>query len=347
MTTRKYTIKDIANLAGVSKGTVDRVLHKRGKVSRKAFEQVDKVLKEIDYKPNPIARNLRTNKIYNIHVVLPDPSIDPYWLPTEEGINMALKRYSSFGIVIHKYLYNPNDISTFLLQTEKAIQSSPDVLLMAPIFESESQEVFEKCFNNNIKVVVFNNHINTTLSEQIFIGQDLKQSGRVAASLMEKISKKNDSVAIVHINKEPHMQLKEDGFVEYFKEKKEGRTCVISKNLNSTKNACFVEEVRIFSEMNPQISNWFVTNSKAHLLVEALEIVKKKDYNIIGYDLLPKNIRCLKEGKIAFLIHQKPKRQAFLGISYLAEHFLFGKNIPSREFLPIDVITTENLHYYI
>ena len=346
MTKRKYTIKDIAHLAGVSKGTVDRVLHKRGKVSKKAFEQVDKVLKEIDYKPNPIARSLRTNKIYNIYVILPDPCIDPYWLPAAEGINMALNRYSSFGIVINKYLYNPNDITTFLLQSEKAIKSSPDVLLMAPIFQSEAHEVLKKCFDNKIKVVVFNNHVNT-LSEQIFIGQDLRQSGRVAASLMEKISKKKDSVAIIHINKEPHMQLKEDGFVEYFKEKKEAQTCVISKNLNSTENACFVEEVRLFSEMNPQVSNWFVTNSKAHLLVEALEILKQKDYNIIGYDLLPENISCLKEGKIAFLIHQKPKRQAFLGVSYLAEHFLFGKSIPSKEFLPIDVITTENLLYYI
>ena len=38
--TRKYTIKDIAEIAGVSKGTVDRVLHKRGKVSKKALEKV-------------------------------------------------------------------------------------------------------------------------------------------------------------------------------------------------------------------------------------------------------------------------------------------------------------------
>ena len=346
MTTRKYTIKDIAQLAGVSKGTVDRVLHKRGKVSRKAFEQVDKVLKEIDYKPNPIARSLRTNKIYNIYVILPDPCIDPYWLPAEEGINMALKRYSSFGIVINKYLYNPNEISTFLLQSDKAILASPDVLLMAPIFQSESQEVLEKCYNNKIKVVVFNNHVNT-LSEQIFIGQDLKQSGRVAASLMEKISNKKDSVAIVHINKEPHMQLKEDGFVEYLKEKKQSQACVISKDLNSTEKSCFVKEVSAFIAMNPQVNNWFVTNSKAYLLVEALEKLKKKDFNIIGYDLLPENIRCLKEGNIAFLIHQKPKRQAFLSVSYMAEHFLFGKSIPSREYLPIDVITTENLLYYI
>ncbi|MEQ8422636.1 MAG: LacI family DNA-binding transcriptional regulator, partial [Arenibacter algicola] len=48
MIKEKYTIKDIAQMAGVSKGTVDRVLHKRGKVSKNAFEKVDKVLKEID-----------------------------------------------------------------------------------------------------------------------------------------------------------------------------------------------------------------------------------------------------------------------------------------------------------
>ena len=40
---KKHTIKDIAKLAGVSKGTVDRVLHKRGKVSPAAFEKVNEV----------------------------------------------------------------------------------------------------------------------------------------------------------------------------------------------------------------------------------------------------------------------------------------------------------------
>ena len=39
----KVTINDVAKAAGVSKGTVDRVLHNRGEVSRKSKE---KVLKE-------------------------------------------------------------------------------------------------------------------------------------------------------------------------------------------------------------------------------------------------------------------------------------------------------------
>ena len=75
---KKHTIKDIAKLAGVSKGTVDRVLHKRGKVSPASLEKVNEVLKVIDYEPNLIARNLKNNKVYRISILLPDPEIDPY-----------------------------------------------------------------------------------------------------------------------------------------------------------------------------------------------------------------------------------------------------------------------------
>ena len=48
---KTYRIKDIAELSGVSTGTVDRILHNRGKVSEEAQKKVEKVLKEIDYHP--------------------------------------------------------------------------------------------------------------------------------------------------------------------------------------------------------------------------------------------------------------------------------------------------------
>ncbi|CAN0173644.1 unnamed protein product, partial [Chrysoparadoxa australica] len=49
---KNMTIKDIARLANVSPGTVDRVIHNRGKVSDKAYAKVSVVLEEIQYKPN-------------------------------------------------------------------------------------------------------------------------------------------------------------------------------------------------------------------------------------------------------------------------------------------------------
>ena len=57
----KIRIKDIARLANVSTGTVDRVLHNRGEVSAKSREKVEKVLKEINYQPNIYACLLYTS----------------------------------------------------------------------------------------------------------------------------------------------------------------------------------------------------------------------------------------------------------------------------------------------
>ena len=49
------TIKEIAALAGVSRGTVDRVLHNRPGVSQENIDKVNKIIKEYDFKPNFIA----------------------------------------------------------------------------------------------------------------------------------------------------------------------------------------------------------------------------------------------------------------------------------------------------
>ena len=40
MQSEKYTIKDIARMAGVSRGTVDRVIHGRGKVSKSTYQKI-------------------------------------------------------------------------------------------------------------------------------------------------------------------------------------------------------------------------------------------------------------------------------------------------------------------
>ena len=54
MTNEKIRIKDIAERAGVSVGTVDRVLHKRPNVSKKALEKVKKALEKALPKANVV-----------------------------------------------------------------------------------------------------------------------------------------------------------------------------------------------------------------------------------------------------------------------------------------------------
>ena len=66
----KIRIKDIAERAGVSVGTVDRVLHNRPNVSKPAREKVEKALKEMNYQPDEVAGVLGHEMAhgYNQHV---------------------------------------------------------------------------------------------------------------------------------------------------------------------------------------------------------------------------------------------------------------------------------------
>lgn len=344
MAHKKYTIKDIARLAGVSKGTVDRVLHNRGKVSKRASEKVEQILKEIDFQPNPIAQNLKNNKVYRISVLMPSANDDPYWAPAHYGILEAAKEFKPFGIIVDEFFYYPYDEISFLEKSMEALDSSPDALLMAPLFQREAEITFEKCQKLNIPVALFDNYIKS-LKGKIFIGQDLYQSGRVAASLIDKIVDCDARISIVHINMEPHMDLKEQGFIQYF-EQKNGRHLITAHFFTTESSAGFENDITIFFENNPTISAVFVTNSKTYRLKRFLDQMEKK-IAVVGYDLLEQNIECLKDGTIDFLIHQKPKQQAYLGVGYLAEHFLFGKEIPDQELLPIDIITSENVQYYL
>ena len=56
------TIKEIASKAGVSPGTVDRVLHNRGRVSKESAERVRLVAREAGYVPNLFAKRLKEGR---------------------------------------------------------------------------------------------------------------------------------------------------------------------------------------------------------------------------------------------------------------------------------------------
>ena len=65
------TIKEIAREANVSIGTVDRVVHGRGRVAQKTTELVKKIIQESGYKPNIFGSRLSLSKDYIFAVIMP------------------------------------------------------------------------------------------------------------------------------------------------------------------------------------------------------------------------------------------------------------------------------------
>ncbi|WP_299666541.1 LacI family DNA-binding transcriptional regulator [uncultured Polaribacter sp.] len=340
------TIKDIAKLAGVSKGTVDRVIHKRGKVSKKAFEKVNTVLNEINYTPNLLARSLKNTKKYHICVVLPDFKEDLFWFPCNEGITEAVNEFTSFGVFIEPFFFNPTDIQSFIAVNKKVLKIAPDAVLLAPLFYKETLQIVEKYVDNNIIVSKFNNQLEIDATKN-FVGQDLFKSGRIAASLLHMLIDKNSTVAIVHIDEDFNnsipMQEKEKGFRNYFDQNKKTNHTIETFNFHQNN---LTNKLDNLFKTSKNVSGVFVTTSKVYKIAAYLKKNKIEGIKVIGYDLLNENIKHLNDHIIDFLIHQNPKKQVYLGLTYLVEYFLFGKEIPEKSLLPIDIITSENLETY-
>ncbi|MBO0475248.1 LacI family transcriptional regulator [Enterococcus sp. DIV0840] len=71
---KNYSIKDIAEIAGVSVATVSRVINDNGRFSEETRKKVLKVIEETGYKMNYSAKNLRMNKSFTIGILVPDIS---------------------------------------------------------------------------------------------------------------------------------------------------------------------------------------------------------------------------------------------------------------------------------
>jgi LacI family transcriptional regulator len=68
------TIRDVAKLAGVSVATVSRVLNQNGYVNEETEKRVRRAIKELNYKPNEVARTLFKKTSKTIGLIVPDIS---------------------------------------------------------------------------------------------------------------------------------------------------------------------------------------------------------------------------------------------------------------------------------
>jgi LacI family transcriptional regulator len=349
MNGQNFTIKDIAKKAGVSTGTVDRVLHNRGKVSDEALRRVNAVLSQIDYKPNLLARTLGSKKSLRLGIIMPNPEDDPYWMECKEGITQAEQEWRQYGVTIKTFLFDKLQGSSFIKNTQEALNSMPDGILIAPIFLHEARAFFKYWKDNNIPYVLFN----TSLREAhplSFIGQNLFQSGSVAGELMLFGHHAQTNVVVLHIdedvNNSPHLIEKEKGFLAYCNSLR-FQVEVATINVGRANKADFEKRLKSIAA-DKNITGILVTTSKHTALVASLlEKHERTDILLIGYDLLAQNLPYLKRGVIKFLINQNPKRQTLLGVSHLASFLLFRKLPPTVDLFPLEIITKENVSSYL
>jgi len=346
---KKIRIKDIASIANVSIGTVDRVLHNRGEVSETTRNRIRKLLEEYNYEPDPVASSLALKKHVSIAVVMPG-SVNGhvFWDFPRYGLEKAIAELATDKLTVKQFLFDQLDKTRFSRLIDEFSYGDYQGVLFAPVFQKESQDFIRRCREAGISVVLFNSMVEEP-GISSFVGQDALHSGRVAAGLINLGLEHRRDVAIINMSSRKdhyaHLIRREQGFREYFEQRSDRLDNLVTIDLNGAEDARLQKELgSLFSGY--RIGGLFVTNSRVYKVAEYLAEKGAMSVRLVGYDLLPESIRYLKRDYIDFLISQNPEEQAYKGLISLFNLLAFHRNPPEWQLMPIDIITRENLLYY-
>ncbi len=350
----KVKISDIAKQAGVSSGTVDRVIHNRGEVAAKTREKILAIIREMNYEPDILASTLASKKSMRIATLLPESEVNPFWEKPNLGLQAAWDEIKHFGVMLEKYFFDYHNQNSFSGKLDEIITSKPDGLIMSPIFTGQTRLYMEEF--NRLKIpVIFLNTLMENQSNIAFVGQDPEHSGRVAAHLLDYCMHEDNKIFIINIinhkGGNSHILKRENGFRNYFKM----HSAAYLRNLTTINiNAQNQSEIDILLHQNigklnsiPGTKGIFVTNSRVFYVADYLLKSNIDNVKLIGYDLLEQNINHLHNKTIDFLIGQKPWEQGHKSLMALFNALIMKKQILKNQFLPIDIITKENIDFYL
>jgi LacI family transcriptional regulator len=129
---QKITIKDVATRAGVSVGTVSRVLAQNGTVKRNILERVQKAISELSYRPNLAAQALRANRVNVIGLIIPDIT-NPFFAQLANELERLASEQGHALILSSSH----NDPALEARQLAAILEHKPRAVLLVPAADEQ------------------------------------------------------------------------------------------------------------------------------------------------------------------------------------------------------------------
>lgn len=347
---KHYRIKDIADLSGVSTGTVDRFLHNRGKVSEEARRKIEAVLKEIDYQPNLIARSLALKKNYRLAVVIPSFTEGEYWEKFCQGIDRAEQELLGYHIEVICLGFDQYNPASFELLIDQLATTDCQGVVIATLFREPVLRLTAKLDDRKIPYILVDAYIENTHC-LAYYGTHSYHSGYLSGRLLAEQLGPDKEMAVFRIQRNTGWtstqgENREKGFRDYMEADGEGRSIHVV-SIVAEENEANRKKLDAFFEAHPAVGGGVIFNSRAHLVADYFcRRQAGKPFRLIGYDGVAANIPYLKNGLITHLIAQRPEVQGMNCIKALFRYLVMGIRPERVNYMPLDILVKENIDYY-
>ena len=324
----RATIKMIAERAGVSIGTVDRVLHDRPYVKEEVRRRVLEVMEELDYQPNRVASALATSGMAR-HFAIIQPTWESY---VGEAMAAGVAKFRqdrqdyNVSVTIHPYRQGRMEDCLHLLDT--LAEEVQGIALCAADCPQVRQKL-ELLAERRMPVVTFNSDI-AGARRLCYVGEDAHHAGRVAGDIAAKFLRPGDRVLLVYADHGyAGHKGRADGFLERLAERgiPEENGVIAATHRDYRKTA---ETVESALAAHPNLRMVYMANPSVPACAEVLRsrgLAEK--VHILSHDCGPEIQELLKSGEVDFTIGQDLAYQPYQALSVLFEA-LMGQR-PDRD----------------
>lgn len=331
------TLQQIAEAAGVSRGTVDRALNDRGRIKPEVAEKIKKIAEEMGYQPNRAGRALAMAKqSVRIGVILQSADT-PFMKKVLNGIEDAKVEVERMGIEVMVKKLNGID-SVKVMDTMKKMRASGcKGIAMVPVEDEELKKLIREFVEEGIPVVTFNSDLEDS-DRLCFVGQNALQSGRVAAGLMAEILPKRAKVQVIsgYPSNQSHRNRSKGFISELNAVRKDVEILDIQYAYDDSKIAGKITEEML--KLHPDLCGVYLAASGTDGVCKVLKnksLVGK--VKVISNDLTTRNEQELRRGLIQFLLGQNAYVQGYSPVMILFDKLFDGKE-PEEEYQYTEIV---------
>ena len=332
------TLQQIADMAGTTKSTVDKVIHNRPGVSEKKRQEIKKLLKEYGYEANPLAKALNYQKRkMKVAVVLPGISAAA---DIRRGIEIVRQDFQSFNIQVEYYEFGSSDAEAQTRCLHRLAEEKVSGAVILPIRSDEVRRAIQEMLDRKIPVVIVNSELEASLDGILcYVGQDMLQSGSVAARMLHLLMHIPGNPARTGIischNMLSHEQ-RERSFIDCVQTQyaDSGFRILETRYIEETPEDAY-RQTRAMLLAHPDLNSLFITCGCVTDICRAVRDHRRDT----GADVRPvilcfekyREIRdLLKSGEIACSLHGSLSKQGRFSMRVLFEYLVYEK-LPEKK----------------
>ena len=309
------TAKEIAELAGVSRGTVDRALKGREGVNPKTKERILKIAEEHNYKPNLIGKALvYSNRSVPVAVIMNSIG-NSFFDDVKKGMLAAEREYSDYGIKLNIREikgYNACDII-------KAVSDLPEDtknIILTPVDDEALCKKIDEMTDSGINVITLSSDISDS-KRLTYVGCDYLKSGETAGRLVGLLSGGNANLCIVtgSLAHKGH-KLRVEGVQNITREYDNISIVDVIENNDDNDRAYIAMKDAL--QRNENIDFVCITAGGVTGTLKAIKESKRK-IKVCSFDDTETTRKAIKNGEILATICQQPYEQGYNAVKSIFE----------------------------